>query len=560
MIKFFKSCKKRTVWALFISVFDCLFFYSMRPLWSGLGKTIGSQAWPYVFMALMLLGLVAVFVLMLLKKEGWYMWVLFGLSIFWSAAFLVIFILGGSDYLLFVLRNFLYAFLAFMGVYLIAYLIFFYPQSPWASKKWLKVTVFSLALLSVLFSVVGVRVNYFTYSPVVYAVEDSYQIVFSTRNKSNVSVLVGGVSYYDTYAGSDDSETTIHKVVVPMASLDENRSYTIEARSVFYRGPFGGWTGRTISEKHDFYPVDSSDGLNYFSVSDVHGAVGAAASAASYFGDKLDFFVMDGDIVSLVNNEIDANLANKLAYKVTKGERPVVYARGNHETKEEYANKLYRHVGARADGSFYYYFRLKDVFGLVLDIGEDHDEDWWEYYGTAHFTDYQNAQLKMIEGLDPSLYASSKYRMVVCHIPLMHINYRKNFYDFKIEATSLLNGLNLDMNIMGHQHQFLPFAPGTLAPLTKLVTKPSFKGDSLSGMVTDFNFPSMMVGKRSDSQKSDAQTFLTGQYGGMATSVDFVSKKETCTYINHKKEIIMVDNPYVEGEAQSSFVYSLKNC
>lgn len=560
MIKFFQSHKKRTVWALFISIFDCLFFFSMRPLWSGLGKTLGNQAWPYVFFSLMLVGFIAIFVLMLLRKEGWYMWALFGLSVFWVIAFVIIFYLGGSDYLIFVVRNFGYAFLFFLGVYLLAYLIFFYPQSSWASKKGLKITVFSLALVAMLFSLSGVHINYFTYSPVVYAVEDSYQIVFSTRNNSNVSVVVGDTSYYDTYAGSDDSETLIHKVVVPMDVLDEKKSYTITARSIFYRGPFGGFTGRTISEKHSFYPVDSSDGINYFSVSDVHGAVDAAASAASYYGDKLDFFVMDGDIVSMVNNSIDANLANKLAYKVTKGERPVVYARGNHETKEEYANKLYRHVGATSDGNFYYYFRLKEVFGLVLDIGEDHEEDWWEFYETAHFTDYQNAQLKMIENLDPSLYASSKYRMVVCHIPLMHINYRKNFYDFKIKATSLLNTLNLDMNIMGHQHQFLSFAPGTLTPLTKLVTKSSFKGDTLPGMVTDFNFPSMMVGKRSDSQLADAQTFLTSQYGGMATSVDLLTKKETCTYINHKKEVIKVDNPYIEGEAQSSFTYSLKNC
>lgn len=560
MIKFFGSHRKVTVWTLFLNIFDCLFFYSMRPLWSGLGNILNSQAWPIVFFSLMVTSFATSFILMLLRKEGWYMWVLFGLSLFWIIAFVIIFFLGGSDYLLFVLRNFLYAFIFFIAIYLLAYLIFFYPQSSFSSKKWLKVTVFSLAVVAMLFSVVGIRVNYFTYSPVVYAVEDSYQIVFSTRNHSNVSVVVGDVSYYDTYAGSDDSETTIHKVAVPMSVLDEKKSYTITARSVFYRGPFGGWTGRTISEKHDFYPVDSSDGLNYFSVSDVHGTIDAAASAASYFGDKLDFFVMDGDIVSLVNNEIDANKANKLAYKVTKGEHPVVYARGNHETKEAYASKLYRYVGAKDDGSFYYYFRLEKVFGLVLDIGEDHDEDWWEYYGTAHFTDYQNAQLKMIENLDSALYDGSKYRMVVCHIPLMHINYRKNFYDFKIKATSLLNTLNLDMNIMGHQHQFLAFAPGSLKPLTKLVTKNSFKGDTLSGMVTDFNFPSMMVGKRSDSQKDEAQTFLTSQYGGMATTVDLVNKKETCTYINHKKEVIKIDNPYLEGDPQSFFTFSLKNC
>lgn len=560
MSEFIKSFKKRDIITFVITLLDCIFYYSMRPLWSGLGKVLNTQVVPIIFFVIMIIELAAVITLMALKKKGFYMWILFGLSIFWVVAFIIIFKNGGSDYFWFVMRNFGYALLIFLVLFIFFYLIFFYPKSKAKDSKLLKILVFSVPSVLLIFVLMGFRFNSFTYKPVVYAVEDNYQIVFTTRNNSTVSVKIGGNYYYDTYAGSSDTETYVHKVIVPMSDLDSKKEYTVYAKSMFYRGPFGAWQGKEISLNYTFYPVDSSDGLNYFSLSDVHGAVDAAIDAGSYYGDKLDFLVLAGDLVSYVNNATDANIANKLAYSITKGSHPVVYARGNHETKEESSASLYKYVGSTVEGNFYYWFKLENVFGIVLDIGEDHEDDWWEYYDTSHFEDYRNDQIEFLNNLDSSLYSGSTYRMCICHIPLVHINARDNFHDFKVTVTGILNTLSIDIHICGHQHQFIPFIPGTVAPLTKLKTKSSYVGDSLTGMFTDFNFFSMMVGKRSNTQAKDAQTFIRSEYGGMATTVDFSAKTETCTYINRKGEIILVDNPFVEGEPKSSIVYNLKNC
>ncbi len=558
MINTIRSHKVRSIVTLVLSLFNVLFFFAMRCLWSGTGKVLNSQALPVIFYVVIISIFIATLVLIILKKEGWYMWLLMGLSIFWIIGELAIIYLGGSGYLGFVFRSFGYELLVAILIYFLIYMIFYYPKSKFKDIKWLKITSFSAITVLTIYLCLNIHINYFTYKPVVYAVEENYQIVFSTRNYSKVYVTVGNENYYDTYAGSDNSETYIHKVTVPMSKLDSTKKYTINAQSVYYRGPFGGWTGPTISETKEFRPVDSSDGLKYYSVSDVHGAIDTAAKSSSYFGDDLDFFVMVGDIVSLLNNSEDCNAANALAYKVTNGEIPCVYARGNHEVKDQKANELYKYVGSK-DENFYYYFKLGKVFGIVLDVGEDHEDDWWEYYDTAHYEEYRNKQIEWLNNIDPKLYEDSNYRMVVCHIPLIHINYRNNFSDFKKTITNSLNKMNIDIHLCGHQHEMIPFIPYEAEAYTKLTMKDGYKGDWLGGQLTDFNFLSMMVGKRSNSLERAADEFLTFEYSGLATNVDFNKMIETCSWTNSKMNKVVVGDPYSNNMDKEDYVFDLRN-
>ena len=97
----------------------------------------------------------------------------------------------------------------------------------------------------------------------VYAVEDDYQIVFSTSANSVAWVEIEGENYYDLYAGSMKSNDLVHKVVVPQEKLDNAKSYTVYAQKMIYRGPFGGYKGKIISQNYSFRPVNTQDGLVY---------------------------------------------------------------------------------------------------------------------------------------------------------------------------------------------------------------------------------------------------------------------------------------------------------
>ena len=56
--------------------------------------------------------------------------------------------------------------------------------------------------------------NSLTTGPVVYAVEDEYQIVFASRTEARAWVVIDDVRYFDNYNGSNRTYTKIHKVSV----------------------------------------------------------------------------------------------------------------------------------------------------------------------------------------------------------------------------------------------------------------------------------------------------------------------------------------------------------
>ncbi|MBO5269618.1 MAG: serine/threonine protein phosphatase, partial [Clostridia bacterium] len=69
---------------------------------------------------------------------------------------------------------------------------------------------------------------------------------------------------------------------------------------------------------------------------------------------------------------------HRIAAGVTKGRIPVVFARGNHDTRGKYAERLANHTPTD-NGRSYYSVRLGKLWMLVLDCGEDKNDDHAEY-------------------------------------------------------------------------------------------------------------------------------------------------------------------------------------
>ncbi|MBQ7392419.1 MAG: metallophosphoesterase [Clostridia bacterium] len=427
-----------------------------------------------------------------------------------------------------------------------------------------KCALVALVILVSVFGGYGVTLgSRFTYEPVVYAVEDTYQIVFSTNHSATAWVEVDGEKYYDLFAGSMKSADTVHKITVPQEKLDEAKGYSIHAQKMIYRGPFGGFKGAEISKSNDFRPVNSSDGLVYYTVTDAHharkGAVDAALSV-----ENLDFLIILGDSVGMVEYEKDVQVSNLIAHDVTKGEIPVVYARGNHEIKGEYAEQLHKYVGSKNE-SFYYWFVLSDVFGITLDLGEDHNDGWWEYYGTDKFTLYHNEQTRFLEELvSTKPYESYSYTLVACHIPIQFVNSRKDHVEVKAIWTELLNQINPDLAVYGHQHDLYPFLEGQETMYDakgKLVYNSQFKGEegrTYGGYLTDYEFNGFIAGRRGTTQIDKIGALNRKDYVGLAVSVDLMSQTQKCWFVNSKGDVVSVYNPFVEGPAQKEFVLDLK--
>lgn len=536
---------------LILASVNVLVFYSMRPCWSGISKTLGyekSQSAlilnfpPLLFGLLCLLLVVDIVLFLTLKKKKVWNYILLALHVIFFAAIIVVYVMGAKDY-----ARFIFALMAkTMGVIAIAaaliYLIFIYPNSKLKDSKAFKGVMLGAILALFLVYFFNIRINAITYEPVVYAVEDEYQIVFSSRVESQGFVEIGGVKYYDTYAGSQRSTERVHKVSVPMEALDQAGEYTVTVQRYIYRGPFGAIQGKEISQSYRFTPVDADDGLTYYALSDIHMDIEGAKNAAQMTPD-FELLVLNGDIISDVETYADANFVNKVAFELTHGEKPVVYARGNHEVKGAYADQLYKFVGS-VNQKFYYHFYLDGIYGLVLDLGEDHDEGWWEYYGSDDFTAYRNEQIEFLkQEAESRNFENYDYRLVVCHIPLTYINTRHNHVDCKTAMIEELNKMDIDMLLVGHQHELYIFEPGLVPPEeTPMQWNEAYGGGTHKGYLLDFNFPSLMCSKHGYDQTHDIEK--TNKMVGLTVRVDLKNREELCYYNNVKLEKIPVENPF----------------
>ncbi len=464
----------------------------------------------------------------------------FVIGLITAAGAMVVVYFGAWDYLRFILVHFRKSLAAALALTGFGWLLF----HPLRCPRWLRAAVLGAAVLMSVVWGYQLRTCDFSYDPVVYAVEDDYQIVFSTTDNALGWVTIDGKNYFDLYAGSARSADRVHKITVPQAVLDAAGAYTVNFQQMIYRGPFGGYKGIVTGQSYPFRPVDVTDGLRYAALSDVHEAVDAAAEAAA--GSSLDFLVLLGDLVSMVETEADAQIPNQLAHAITGGEIPVIYARGNHEIKGEYAEDLYKYVGSLDQGFSYTVTLSGRVFALVLDMGEDHEDDWWEYYGTAHFDLYRQQQTQMLTALlEDGGYEAYDYRMALCHIPIVYDD--GLFSSFRQEWTSLLNQMEVDIALSGHEHRVWYFLPQTLEAGKALQFSPRYpheEGKTPGGTVTDFQFPAFLCGQRSMAQTGGTQKWDKTDYLCLHTQADLAAGIQTSWYRNSGGKTVPMEYPF----------------
>lgn len=540
------------VFGFALTLVSALFWVALRINHSGISKFLGADTNPsFLVMNLPVMVCVLAWVgcgfsllgITIWKKRKWATVLGLIIGVISAGAAVAVVMFGAWDYLSFILPHFWESLAVAGGIILFALVLYF----PVRGRKWLKAALVAAAVLAAVVLGYELKPCDFSVGPVVYAVEDTYQIVFSTSDSAMVWVEIGGERYYDLYAGSMRSRDGVHKVTVPQSALDAAKGYTVCAKQMIYRGPFGGYTGKTISESYAFRPVDSSDGLDYVSLSDVHSAFEAAKTAAT-LRENTDFIVLLGDILSMVETEKDAQATSALAHDITGGEIPVIYARGNHEIKGEYGEDFYKYVGSKNQEYYYWVTLGQDVFAVVLDMGEDHEDDWWEYYETAQFDLYRAEQTEFLKDiLEEGRYADYSYRMALCHIPIVYVDDAGLFGAFREEWTALLNEMGTDISLSGHQHRLYPFLPDTIEAGTRLTFTEGYSGKvgkTEESWLTDFTFPTYLVGRRSLEQKGGTSSNYD-DYTCLYTSVDLEAGLQTSAYYNSRGQMLTGWYPFV---------------
>ena len=272
-----------------------------------------------------------------------------------------------------------------------------------------------------------------TVPPVVFLVsEDAYAVLWETSRKGTgwLAVTVDGEvhTFYDVSSGSLRGEDRLHVVRVPKDILDGCEGYQAGSRRVLWNFGYFAFMGRrAVSKSYAFRGYEGQDEIRALFFTDQHGEQKKAIANAEVLQEdgRADLVILAGDIPKdgLFRRKSFTRGVLGLAGKLSGGETPVLYARGNHETRGKWAAQL-RHYLPTDTGELYFTARYGPVHFTLLDSGEDKRDGHHEYYGMAAFAGYRAKQLEWLGGLDAG--GDYAYRVCVSHADNLD---REGMYD-----------------------------------------------------------------------------------------------------------------------------------
>ena len=305
------------------------------------------------------------------------------------------------------------------------------------------------------------------YSPTVFAVADEYQIGVITTVDAVIWIEVGGRRFRDDVNGVLRSSAPIRKIPVPRDVLDEAREYTVCVQDVIVRRDYYSQLDEIHRETYKFRPVRSTSPRAYH-IADAHGMTEAPVRAAKHFEavvGGLDFLILNGDVIDSSASVECFEVIYKICEEITHGEIPVVFSRGNHDTRGAFAELFDSYIPTE-QGHSYFTFRLGSIFGFVVDCGEDKNDANIEYGGIIAFHEYRLSETDYIsERLAEKKFISDdiKTRIIISHAPFT----RKNKSPFDIEedlyslwAEKFKSEFIPDLMICGHTHKLATYLPG----------------------------------------------------------------------------------------------------
>ena len=246
-----------------------------------------------------------------------------------------------------------------------------------------------------------------------------YAVVWASSRRSTGTLVVAAndreQQFHDTATGMLRHNDKLHVVRVAREILDNCDYYRVQSRAMIHNtGYIALRGGRTESRRYSFKGYRGQADIHALFCTDIHGeqkqALANARALRENAGAGPDLIILGGDIPSdgLHSRRSFTKGVLGLAAKLGGSERPVLYARGNHETRGQWAAEL-----ARYTGSLYFTADYGPIAFVVLDSGEDKPDDHPEYSGLADFTAYRARQLAWLSGLARS---NAKYRAAVCHM------------------------------------------------------------------------------------------------------------------------------------------------
>ena len=274
------------------------------------------------------------------------------------------------------------------------------PRLKGKSKAVLSVVLAVCALFALICRVFPAGSYTLVSDPAVFDTGTDYAVVFGTNapGTAYVKYTYEGTEYtvYAQRNGKLISGSTVHSVNVPYEHL-KNNSYRVGGERVIESYGYGSRLGKSTESKPYTLRVNVGDTQTYLTVSDWHTYTDMVYDAAAALG-EYDAVLLMGDAAGGMDcEELALEYIVKFAGNLTRGEKPAVFVRGNHDTRGEYAAELPDAIGYK---SLYYTVSSGPYTFIVLDSGEDKPDGHAEYGGMDRFAESRAGMLEWLRGLD----------------------------------------------------------------------------------------------------------------------------------------------------------------
>lgn len=269
--------------------------------------------------------------------------------------------------------------------------------------------------------------------------------------------------HYETVAGRRQAHKRVHAVrlkhlkpgtrynyrifsqeVVEWKYNDAVKYGDVAATNVFSRAPLRFTT----------FPEKGSD-ISFLVFNDIHGRADYMAELVKNEDFSThDFVLFNGDMSSSVENS-DQLFKDYIdtAVSLYASELPLIYNRGNHETRGRHADFLAEYFPTDSK-NFYQLYMVGDIACLVLDCGEDKPDNDIEYGNLADYDAYRVEESEWLRQVVASeSFRNAAARIVFLHIPLGNGSWHGNLHLEEL-FLPILNEAGIDVMFSGHTHRY----------------------------------------------------------------------------------------------------------
>ncbi|MCL2106104.1 MAG: metallophosphoesterase [Oscillospiraceae bacterium] len=287
--------------------------------------------------------------------------------------------------------------------------------------------------------------------------QEEYTVMWATNRRGSgwLTVTAQGreQTFYDSSSGTIRSDDKLHVARVPKEVLDNCDSYRVHSQYTLINFGYFAIKGKqTASKEYAFRGYRGEDTVRALFFADIHGNQAAAlANAATLQADAdaaPNLVILAGDIPAdglLFQRDFIDDILSPAA-KLSGGTIPVLYCRGNHEARGQWATELRRYFPTDT-GELYFTASYGPISFTVLDTGEDKDDGHHEYAGLADFAAYRARQFSWLNELPLDTSESYGYRICVSH--MQNLNREGMFDDW---YAPLRDQLEITHIFCGHGH------------------------------------------------------------------------------------------------------------